>query len=112
MDGHKQVVLLTDGMDTRPYRLKWPTSTIIFDVSPERVFKKAASELEGVGAKIPRGCMFLHIPLECPNIQQSLHAKGFHGNRPSIWAIQVMKGFGFCSNYHLRLNYYTNLQQS
>lgn len=42
-----QVVLLSDGMDTRPYRLSWPTSTIIFDVSPERVFKRAAEKLEG-----------------------------------------------------------------
>lgn len=43
-----QVVLLTDGMDTRPYRLSWPTSTIIFDISPESVFKRAAQKLEGV----------------------------------------------------------------
>lgn len=43
-----QVVLLTDGMDTRPYRLSWPTSTIIFDISPDRVFKRAAEKLEGL----------------------------------------------------------------
>lgn len=43
-----QVVLLTDGMDTRPYRLSWPTSTMIFDVSPDRIFKMAAQKLEGM----------------------------------------------------------------
>lgn len=42
-----QVVLLTDGMDTRPYRLSWPTSTIIFDISPDRVFNGAAEKLKG-----------------------------------------------------------------
>lgn len=88
IDGLKQVVLLTDGMDTRPYRLSWPTSTIIFDISPERVFKRAAEKLEGVGAKIPRNSLFLHVPMESSNIQQSLRAKGFNGNQPSIWAIQ------------------------
>ncbi|KAJ7972973.1 S-adenosyl-L-methionine-dependent methyltransferases superfamily protein [Quillaja saponaria] len=88
MDGLKQVVLLTDGMDTRPYRLSWPTSTIIFDISPERVFKSAAEKLAVVGAKIPRSCLFLHVPLESCNIQHSLRAKGFNANRPSIWAIQ------------------------
>lgn len=88
MDGLKQVVLLTDGMDTRPYRLNWPTSTIIFDISPERIFKISAEKLEGVGAKIPRSCLFLHVPLESSNIQQALCAKGFNGNRPSVWAIQ------------------------
>lgn len=88
IDGLKQVVLLTDGMDTRPYRLSWPTSTIIFEISPERVFKRAAEKLGGVGAKIPRNCLFLHVPLESSDIQQSLRAKGFNGNQPSIWAIQ------------------------
>lgn len=34
-------------MDTRPYRLGWPNSTLIFDVSPERVFRMAAKKLEG-----------------------------------------------------------------
>ncbi|XP_022759693.1 uncharacterized protein LOC111306055 isoform X2 [Durio zibethinus] len=88
MDGLKQVVLLSDGMDTRPYRLNWPSSTIIFDISPERVFQKAAEKLNGIGAKIPRSCLFLHVPLESSNIQQTLRKKGFNGNRPSIWAIQ------------------------
>ncbi|KDP28170.1 hypothetical protein JCGZ_13941 [Jatropha curcas] len=88
IDGLKQVVLLTDGMDTRPYRLNWPTSSIIFGMSPERIFKKSAERLKGVGAKIPRNCVFLHVPLESSNIQENLQAKGFNGNQPSIWAMQ------------------------
>ncbi|EXB33501.1 Putative S-adenosyl-L-methionine-dependent methyltransferase [Morus notabilis] len=88
IDGLKQVVLLTDGMDTRPYRLSWPTSTIMFDVSPDRIFKTAAEKLEDVGAKMPKGCLFRHVPLESSNLQQSLRAKGFNGNLPSVWAIQ------------------------
>ncbi|XP_039035719.1 putative S-adenosyl-L-methionine-dependent methyltransferase Mflv_0168 [Hibiscus syriacus] len=88
MDGLKQVVILSDGMDTRPYRLNWPSSTIIFDISPDRVFQKAAQKLKGVGAKVPRNCLYLHVPLESTDIQQALRATGFNGNRPSIWAIQ------------------------
>ncbi|XP_039001209.1 putative S-adenosyl-L-methionine-dependent methyltransferase MMAR_0539 isoform X1 [Hibiscus syriacus] len=88
IDGLKQVVLLSDGMDTRPYRLNWPSSTIIFDISPKRVFQKATEKLNGIGAKIPRRCLLLHVPLESPNIQETLVMKGFNGNRPSIWAIQ------------------------
>lgn len=88
IDGLKQVVLLTDGMDTRPYRLSWPTSTIIFDISPESVFKRAAQKLEGVGAKIPKSCLFLHVPLESSDILEILRRKGFNGNRPSIWVFQ------------------------
>ncbi|BBN68507.1 S-adenosyl-L-methionine-dependent methyltransferases superfamily protein, partial [Prunus dulcis] len=44
IDGLKRVVLLTDGMDTRPYRLSWPTSTIIFNISPERVLGQRFQE--------------------------------------------------------------------
>ncbi|CAN0891654.1 O-methyltransferase 1, chloroplastic [Linum grandiflorum] len=88
IDGLKQVVLLTDGMDTRPYRLNWPSSTMIFDVSPERIFKTSAQKLQGVGAKIPRRCLHVHVPMESPNIEEALRAKGFNGNLPSIWALQ------------------------
>lgn len=35
-------------MDTRPYRLSWPTSTMIFDVSPEKVFEIASNKLQGL----------------------------------------------------------------
>lgn len=42
-----QLILLNNGMDTRPYRLNWPTSTILFDISPESVFKTAAEKLKG-----------------------------------------------------------------
>ncbi|XP_022035124.1 putative S-adenosyl-L-methionine-dependent methyltransferase MMAR_1059 isoform X2 [Helianthus annuus] len=59
VDGAKQVVLFTDGMDTRAYRLKWPSSTVIFDVSPQAVFNTASQKLQG-----------------------------FNGSRPSIWVFQ------------------------
>lgn len=88
LDGPKQVVLLTDGMDTRAYRLNWLTSTIIFDVSPERIFKTAAQKLQDVGAKIPRKCLLIHVPSESSNIHQILRDKGFSGSRPSVWAFQ------------------------
>ncbi|KFK30831.1 hypothetical protein AALP_AA6G031300 [Arabis alpina] len=88
IDGLKQVVMFTDGMDTRPYRLNWPTSTMIFDVSPENVFEIASNKLQGVGARIPKSCLFFHIPVEPGNIEQCLRSKGFSGNRPSIWAMQ------------------------
>ncbi|KAF8075544.1 hypothetical protein N665_1087s0013 [Sinapis alba] len=88
IDGLKQVVLFTDGMDTRPYRLNWPASTMIFDVSPQKVFDIASDKLQGVGARLPKGCMFFHISVESGDIEQCLRSKGFSGNRPSIWAMQ------------------------
>ncbi|XP_023763076.1 O-methyltransferase 1, chloroplastic [Lactuca sativa] len=87
-DGAKQVVMFTDGMDTRAYRLNWPSSTVIYDVSPQSVFSKASQKLKDVGAKIPRSCLLLHVPLESSDMQQLLRDKGFNGSRPSIWVFQ------------------------
>ncbi|RWR95273.1 Leucine carboxyl methyltransferase [Cinnamomum micranthum f. kanehirae] len=95
MEGLRQIVLLTDGMDTRPYRLNWPQSTIIFDVSPGRIFKIASERLGGIGAKISRTCMLLHVPLESSDMHRILRRKGFSGIRPSIWVFQESRLFHF-----------------
>ncbi|KAK1316200.1 hypothetical protein QJS10_CPA05g00382 [Acorus calamus] len=88
VDGPRQIVLLTDGMDTRPYRLRWPRSSLIFDVSPAGVYELARQRLEGVGAKIAKTCMLLHVPYESSDLQESLRMKGLSGSIPSVWAIQ------------------------
>ncbi|XP_047328498.1 O-methyltransferase 1, chloroplastic [Impatiens glandulifera] len=88
IDGVKQIVLLTDGIDTRPYRLNWPSSSIIYDISPDSIYSKAARKLQEVGAKVPRGSLFYHVPLESPNLVTSLHNKGFNGSQPSVWVLQ------------------------
>ncbi|XP_022133153.1 uncharacterized protein LOC111005824 [Momordica charantia] len=88
VNGLEQVVLLTDGMDTRPYRLHWPMWTRIIDISPDIVFKRANQDLQVNGAKIPKGNSFYHVPLESQDIQQELCTKGFRGDRPSVWAMQ------------------------
>lgn len=88
-DGLKQVVLLTDGLDTRPYRLNWPKSTLVFDICPDKVFRGALQKLQDAGAKIPRGCMSFHVPSESFDVENTLCSKGFSGTRPSIWAFQV-----------------------
>ncbi|CAM8959351.1 hypothetical protein QQ045_003226 [Rhodiola kirilowii] len=84
----KQVVLLTDGMDTRPYRISWPHLTVIYDVSPNSTFNFAAQKLKEVGAKVSKSSLLLHIPLESGNSQVKLREKSFNGNRPSIWVLQ------------------------
>ncbi|KAI3968553.1 hypothetical protein MKX01_007863 [Papaver californicum] len=88
MDELRQVVLFTDGMDTRPYRLKWPNSTVMFDVSTEQVYIAAAQKLKDVGAKVPRRCLLVHVPSDSSDIQEILNTKGFNGNRPSILVLQ------------------------
>jgi len=42
------------------------------------------------GAKMPKGCIFCHIPLESSDMEQVLQFKGYSGSRPSIWVLQVI----------------------
>ncbi|CAN6165717.1 unnamed protein product [Urochloa humidicola] len=84
----RQIVLLTDGMDTRPYRLSWPRLSIVHDVSPGKVFSTATRQLRGSGAKVSRNCVMLHTPLESRDLQEGLSKNGFNGNRLSLWLLQ------------------------
>nr|CAB3456199.1 unnamed protein product [Digitaria exilis] len=84
----RQIVLLTDGMDTRPYRLSWPRLSVVYDVSPGKVFSTATQQLRGSGAKVSRNCVLLHTPLESPDLQENLSKNGFNGNRLSLWILQ------------------------
>ncbi|KAL8155258.1 hypothetical protein AgCh_000581 [Apium graveolens] len=47
-----KVVLLTDGMDTHPYHLNWPKSTVVFDIYPDTISKRAAQKLEAPGSVV------------------------------------------------------------
>ncbi|PAN10197.2 hypothetical protein PAHAL_2G078000 [Panicum hallii] len=87
----RQIVLLTDGMDTRPYRLSWPRLSVVYDVSPGKVFSTATRQLRGSGAKVSRNCVLLHTPLESPDLQEGLSKNGFNGNRLSLWVLQGLE---------------------
>ncbi|KAL2945348.1 putative S-adenosyl-L-methionine-dependent methyltransferase, partial [Bienertia sinuspersici] len=80
--------LLTDGADTRAYRLTWPSSTLIFDISPDRIYSEASQKLKDIGAQISKSCLMLHVSQESSNMQELLQMKGFNGQRPSIWILQ------------------------
>ncbi|XP_074268578.1 O-methyltransferase 1, chloroplastic-like isoform X3 [Silene latifolia] len=80
--------LRENGADTRAYRLTWPNSTLIFDISAEKIYSELSSKLRDVGAQITRNCLLIHVPKESPNVQEALRKKGFNGNRPSIWILQ------------------------
>ncbi|GLT41327.1 hypothetical protein SLA2020_154000 [Shorea laevis] len=82
IDGLKQFVLLTDGMDTRPYRLNWPSSTIIFDISPEQVFEKAAEKLKVMTSRLEGGHVTSILRKSCYSSER------LSGSHPSIWAIE------------------------
>lgn len=77
--------------------------SVVYDISPGRVFSTAAQQLRGAGAKVSRNCVVLHTPLESPDLQEGLCKNGFNGNRPSVWVLQGLPLFTSTSLENLLL---------
>jgi len=97
---YRQVVLVGDGMDTRPFRLTWPEGTLIFVVAPREVHELAAATLKAEGAHVPRGSLLRRVPATWGGPQEpvsflaALEGTGFQGNKLSIWVLQGFAGQG------------------
>ncbi|CAM6127164.1 unnamed protein product [Calypogeia fissa] len=91
----RQTVLMTDGTDTRPYCLLWPSPSVIFDVSPEAAFKATSRKQIEKGLKVPRSCLLQHVSVDL--VQQdlgddfvdSMVGKGYRGDAPSVWVMEM-----------------------
>eukprot|EP00850_Spirogloea_muscicola_P018400 SM000168S02599 [mRNA] locus=s168:150699:152781:+ [translate_table: standard] len=102
LDGGRlhQVVLLADGLDTRPYRLPWPPTTAIYDVSPASAFSAVTAVLQGTAATVPAGCLVRHVSAELVEAEdwrdegwgEKLVRLGYQATQPSAWALQGLDG--------------------
>ncbi|KAG1665995.1 hypothetical protein FOA52_010093 [Chlamydomonas sp. UWO 241] len=99
---YRQVVLLGDGFDTRPFRLLWPQGTVIFLVAPSECHELAEAVLKQAGAKVPRGCLLRRVNTDLkrpdPSFATELLAAGFRGDRVSAWALQGLSPLGLRSS--------------
>lgn len=90
----RQIVLVTDGVDHRPYRLPWPPATLIFHVSSCPNIQVEKEE------KVPKSCLVRYIYAELGESAGSeewterLRSAGYQGDRPSIWAMQGISFLG------------------
>ncbi|MET8541871.1 SAM-dependent methyltransferase [Kitasatospora sp. NPDC004799] len=83
--GADQVVLLAAGLDTRAYRLDWPSGTRVFelDLAPVLAFKDQV--LDGLGAAPHAERTALPADLLDPGWPERLRAAGFDPARRSVW---------------------------
>lgn len=58
------MVLVGDGMDTRPFRLPWPEGTVMFLVAPPESHELAEAVLQAAQARVPRGCLLRRVNLK------------------------------------------------
>lgn len=80
--GARQVVLVASGMDGRPWRLRWPDGTEVFEIDQDPVlrFKDTAA------AALTAGCVRRPVVADLrEDWAGPLRAAGFRPDRPTAW---------------------------
>ncbi len=82
--GVRQIVLLAAGLDSRAYRLDWPTGTTVFELDQPQVleFKRDALAARGAVPKADRREVAIDLRSDWP---QALLDSGFRSDEPSAW---------------------------
>ena len=85
--GHRQVVLLAAGLDTRAYRLPWPEGVRLYELDLPEVlaFKDRVLDEEGAVARCPRTALPVDLRDDWP---ARLLAAGFDPERPTAWLVE------------------------
>ncbi|MDT8913225.1 SAM-dependent methyltransferase [Amycolatopsis sp. PS_44_ISF1] len=83
--GARQIVVLGAGLDTRAYRLEWPTGCVVFLLDRAPVLDFSRSVLASVGAVTPTPCRWIAADLRDQAWPGALAAAGFDASAPSAW---------------------------
>lgn len=85
--GIRQAVIVAAGLDSRAYRLEWPTGTTVFEIDLPKVLEFKAQVLSGHGrqAKARRREVAADLRTDWP---AALVAAGFDPQRPSAWSLE------------------------
>ena len=82
--GIRQIVILASGLDSRAYRLEWPSGTVIFEIDQPKVLEYKASTLaaHGVQPATTRHEVAIDLRFDWP---AALKAAGFDPAAPTAW---------------------------
>ncbi len=85
--GIRQAVIIAAGLDSRAYRLQWPSGTTIFEVDLPKVleFKARVLAEHGAAPKGERIEVAADLRTDWPT---PLKAAGFDPRRPSAWSVE------------------------
>lgn len=83
-EGVRQTVILASGLDTRPYRLSWPSGTVCFELDQPAVLDFKSRTLDKEGAT--PGCDHHLVPVDLrDDWGAALETAGFDASRPTAW---------------------------
>jgi methyltransferase (TIGR00027 family) len=82
--GIRQVVILASGLDSRAYRLAWPSGTTVYEIDQPKVLEYKAATLTEAGAE-PVATR-REVPMDLRNDWPgALRAAGFDPAQPTAW---------------------------
>lgn len=86
-DGVSQAVILASGLDSRGYRLSWPTGAVVYEVDQPGVVEFKSTAMQSIGAQPATDLRAVGIDLrhDWPN---ALLEAGFRRNRPTVWSVE------------------------
>jgi methyltransferase (TIGR00027 family) len=85
--GVRQVVILASGLDTRAYRLPWPSGTVVFEVDLPGVLEFKSTTLQGLDAQPAANHRTVAVDLR-DDWPAALRAAGFDPAVPTAWSAE------------------------
>jgi methyltransferase (TIGR00027 family) len=90
--GVRQAVILAAGLDTRAYRLAWPTDTVVYEIDQPQVIEFKTRTLADLGA-VPttdRRAVAIDLRDDWP---AALQDNGFNSQLPTAWIAEGLLGY-------------------
>jgi len=90
--GITQAVILASGLDSRAYRLSWPTGTIVYEIDQPEVIGFKTATLNDLGAAPTTTLRTVPIDLR-EDWPAALKAAGFDPTEPTAWIAEGLFGY-------------------
>jgi methyltransferase (TIGR00027 family) len=90
--GIRQAVILASGLDSRAYRLPWPSGTVVFEIDQQTVidFKTGAMSALGATSGAEHRPVAVDLREDWPAV---LRANGFDEMRPTAWSAEGLLAY-------------------
>jgi methyltransferase (TIGR00027 family) len=90
--GVRQAVILAAGLDTRAYRLAWPSGTMVFEIDQPQVIEFKTRTLADLGASPTADRKTVAVDLRDDWVG-ALRDSGFDSDRPTAWIAEGLLGY-------------------
>ncbi len=85
--GVRQAVILASGLDTRAYRLPWPSGTVVYEIDQPQVIDFKTTTLANLGAAPTADHRAIGIDLR-EDWPEALRQRGFDRSQPTAWSAE------------------------